>query len=272
MRILVLSAVFILHCTLGLALKPSKKYTKTPHDLRMKHDKLKINSTSGIILNAWYFPSGTGDQLLIMSHDGVGNMGEYLERIRIFVNYGFSVMAYDYRGFGESSDFEIENTTYIYKEFYEDFDAIYNYCIANYNMPLFAYGWGIGGGISIASGFQKSKIIGIIADDPFVDFDALKRSFRSINAIMHIPTEVQTPALDPIDVVQNKPGKYLGGILFFHGEKNFLVTKNDMQLLFDRVNLENKEVVYFKHASVMDNFSVNESEYARRIYGFAINL
>jgi len=261
-----------MQCLVGFALNPSKTYSRSPHDLHMKYEKLKIKSSSEVILNAWFFPSAAGEQLIIMSHDGVGNMSNYLERIRILVDYGFSVLAYDYRGYGESSDFKIENTNYIYKEFYEDFDAVYNYCVSNYNMPLFAYGWGIGGGISIASGFTKAKLSGIIADDPFVDFEALKRSFKKINAVMHIPPEVQVPELDPIDVVKNQPGNYLGGILFFHGEKNFLVTKSDMKLLYDQVNLENKEVVYFKHASVMDNFSINESEYARKIYGFAINL
>ncbi|MEO9802103.1 MAG: alpha/beta hydrolase [Reichenbachiella sp.] len=254
------------------ALSPKRNYSRTPHDLHMTYEKLSIPSTNNMQLHAWYFPSDLGDQLMIISHDGVGNMGDYLERVRILVNYGFSVVIYDYRGFGQSSDFNIDKYQYIYKEFYDDFDAVYNYCEARFHHELIAYGWGIGAGISLVRGYQKDDIAGIIADEPFVDFTKLKTQFSKINAIMTLPAGIENSSYNALNMVKNQPGEKLRGILYLHGSKNFLYSTDDMELLLASTTLEFTELYQFDVASRMDNFTVNESEYARQIYAFVLNL
>ncbi|MEO9967010.1 MAG: alpha/beta hydrolase [Reichenbachiella sp.] len=238
----------------------------------MKYEKVTIPSSDGIQLHAWYFPSDLGDQLMIISHDGVGNMGDYLERVRILVNYGFSVLIYDYRGYGASSDFEINKFQYVYKEFYEDFDAVYSYCEERFHHELIAYGWGIGAGISVARGYQKDDIAGIIADEPFVDFTQLKLQFKKINAVMTLPSGIENSNYNALNVVKLEAGDNLRGILYLHGAKNFLYTAEDMELLLNSTSLDIKELYQFDVASRMDNFTVNESEYARQIYAFVLNL
>ena len=37
-------------------------------------------------------------------------------------------MTYDYRGFGESSEFEIDNNMYIYPHFQDDMKAMIDFC------------------------------------------------------------------------------------------------------------------------------------------------
>lgn len=253
-------------------LSPKTVYKHTPHDWHMNYEKLTIPSSGGAQLHAWYFPSDLGDQLMIISHDGVGNMGDYLERVKILVHYGFSVLIYDYRGFGASSAFKINNFQYVYKEFYDDFDAVYNYCEQRFHHELIAYGWGIGAGISIARGYQKEDIAGIIADEPFVDFTALKSRFTQINAVMTLPNGVENNDFNTITVVQKEPGKNLRGILYLHGSKNFLYSTEDMDQLLNATSLDIKELYQFDLASRMDNFTINESDYARQIYGFVLNL
>ncbi|WP_422358988.1 alpha/beta hydrolase [Reichenbachiella sp.] len=255
-----------------LALSPKKTYKHTPHDYHMKYERIMIPSTNGAQLSAWYFPSDLGDQLMIISHDGVGNMGDYLERVKILVHYGFSVVIYDYRGFGASSDFKINNYQYVYKEFYDDFDAVYNYCEERFHHELIAYGWGIGAGISVTRGYQKNDIAGIIADEPFVDFTTLKTQFKNINAVMTLPEGIEDNDYNTLNVVKKEPGKNLRGILYIHGSKNFLYTTEDMDKLMNATSHDFKELYQFDVASRMDNFTVNESEYAKQIYAFVLNL
>lgn len=255
-----------------LALSPKRTYSKTPHDFRMTYEKLMIPSSGGASLHAWYFPSDLGDQLMIISHDGVGNMGDYLERVRILINYGFSVVIYDYRGYGQSSDFRVNNLQYVYKEFYDDFDAVYNYCEDRFHHELIAYGWGIGAGISLTRGYLKDDIAGIIADEPFVDFTTLKSRFTEINAIMTLPAGIENNDFNSLNVVKKEAGQNLRGVLYLHGTQNFLYSTADMELLLDATSLDNKELYQFDLASRMDNFTVNESEYARQIYAFVLNL
>ncbi|MEP2023686.1 MAG: alpha/beta hydrolase [Reichenbachiella sp.] len=269
MRLIILLTLLLFVLT---SLSPKQIYNHTPHDFHMTYEKLTIPSTGSAQLNAWYFPSDLGDQLMIISHDGVGNMGDYLERVKILVHYGFSVLIYDYRGYGQSSDFDIDKYQYVYKEFYDDFDAVYNYCENRFHHELIAYGWGIGAGISVARGYQKEDISGIIADEPFVDFTALKSQFRKINAVMTIPEGMENSDFNALTVVQKEPGKNLRGILYLHGSKNFLYSTEDMDKLMNATSHDFKELYQFDVASRMDNFTVNESDYAKQIYGFVLNL
>lgn len=256
----------------GWSLNPKKEYTETPHDHRMEHEEISIKTADGLNLNAWYFPSDLGDQLMVISHDGVGNMGDYLERVRILVNYGFSVITYDYRGFGSSSTFEINNYQYVYKEFFDDFDAVIGYCSERFHHDIIAYGWGIGGGISVTHGFDRKDITGIIADDPFIDFTILKEKFIELNTVMVLPDGIEHTDYDTFEVVKSEPGNDLRGILYLHGSRNYLFTESQMQNLLEATNLANKELYSFKASKHMDNFTVNESAYARKIYAFVMNL
>jgi len=256
----------------AIALNPSKEYRVTPHDTRMAFEEIKISTRDGAVLNAWYFPSKMSEQLMVISHDGVGNMGEYLERVKILINYGFSVITYDYRGYGQSSDFGINKLQYVYKEFFTDFEAVVEYCSTRFQGEIIAYGWGIGGGISITRGFDRMGITGIICDDPFIDFTMLKAKFKEIQAVMKLPDGIVHADYNSIDAVRKKPATSLRGVLYLHGDSNYLFSYDDMQRLLDATNLGNKELVKFKDSQHMDNFKVNESFYARKIYAFVVNL
>ena len=264
-----LTVVVSAHC---LGLNPSKTYKTTPDDHQMNFEEISIPTSDGAALTAWYFPTQNGDQLMVMSHDGVGNMADFIGRVRILVNYGFNVLCYDYRGYGTSSDFNVDRLQYIYQEFFTDFDAVVKYSSERFNHEIIAYGWGIGGGISIVRGYKNSHIAGIIADDPFVDLIRLKAKFREIQAVMKIPDEIMNSKYNPYDVVSGEPSMGLRGMLFFHGNKNILFTYDEMNRLLDATNLVNKELYSFKVSQRMDNFHINESEYTKRIYAFVMNL
>ncbi len=271
------STFIVLLLTLGVvynssALNPSKTYKTTPEELQMEFEEIKIPTSDGATLNAWYFPTENGDQLMVMSHDGVGNMADYLNRVRMFVNYGFAVLCYDYRGFGSSSTFDIDRLQYIYQEFFTDFNAAAQYCANRFDHEIIAYGWGIGGGISLVRGFQMKGIVGVIADDPFVDFIRLKARFKQLQAVMKIPNELMNSQYNPFDVVGGDPSMDLRGVLLFHGSKNLLFTFDEMKSLLDEANLINKELYSFKVSQNMDNYKVNQSDYSRRIYAFVMNL
>lgn len=268
---LLLLLFFIFHFN-AQALSPKKEYKETPHDLRMTFEEYSIATADGATLKAWYFPSTLGDQLMIISHDGVGNMGSYLKRVKALIKYGFSVLIYDYRGYGESSDFAINNLDYVYKEFYNDFDAVYEFSEAKFHHELIAYGWGIGAGISLSRGFTKDNIAGIVADEPFFDFSQMKNQFKNIQGLMQIPTGLEDSNYDTKVALTQEPGKKLRGLLFLHGNKNFLFNRKDIEQLISITNHDYKEIHAFDRSNRMDNFGPNASEYCRAIYAFALNL
>ncbi|MGL1888069.1 MAG: alpha/beta hydrolase [Reichenbachiella sp.] len=270
------SLLFLLFnlASIGVAfsLSPSKEYQKTPHDFHLDYEEVKISTADNYTLNAWHFDVPHSEYLVIISHDGSGNMGEYLERVRIMIRYGFSVLLYDYRGYGSSQDFSIDPLNYIYKEFYTDLEGAVNYSNQNFDKNLILYGWGIGAGISICKAYQMDNIAGIIADDPFVDVYQLKTTFDKSGVIMTIPDNVLKDEFSPLQCINNASEVELRGIKLFHGNKNYLFRQEDINQLYEAVNIENKELYIFDKARHMDNFTVNESEYAREIYVFITNL
>ncbi|PIB35332.1 hypothetical protein BFP72_07935 [Reichenbachiella sp. 5M10] len=254
------------------ALSPSKTYTTLPHDHHLKYEALTIPTTDGASLQAWYFPAQSGDKIIVMSHDGVENMGAYLARIKLFVKYGFHVMAYDYRGYGHSSSFVINPLQYVYPEFFTDFDAIIDFVSENYQQDIIAYGWGIGAGISITRGYRRPEIQGIVADAPFLDLKRLPHRFEEIHAVMTVPKALFALDYNTLHSVSQPAQPKLRGILYLHGPGNYLFQKSDLLELYQKTLYDRKELYVFEKSGHMDNFTANESEYARQLYMFVINL
>ncbi|MEZ4851356.1 MAG: hypothetical protein R3B93_22625 [Bacteroidia bacterium] len=75
---------------------------------------------------------------------------------------------FDYRGYGESSEFEIDNSMYIYPHFQDDFRAMIDYCRSKPISTFSVYGWGIGAGLALGISFNDPAVERIIADTPFL--------------------------------------------------------------------------------------------------------
>src|SRR4051812_35668594 len=116
--VLVLCTVFSVQL---MALNPSKEYKSTPDKYGMKFKEEKIKTSDGATLNSWFFesPKKTTNTIVI-SGSGDGNMADYLELVSQFLSANYNVLTYDYRGYGQSSDFTIDPQTYIYPQFVTD--------------------------------------------------------------------------------------------------------------------------------------------------------
>ena len=127
-----LVSLVIAHCAL-FALNPSRTYKQLPDKYNMRYESHLVRTNDGIILNSWYFPAHTTtDKLILISHNGEGNMADYLRRVDQFLSLGYNVVTYDYRGFGESGEFDMDNNMYIYPHFQSDFEAMVDFCRNNY--------------------------------------------------------------------------------------------------------------------------------------------
>src|SRR5687768_12168127 len=100
----------------GYALNPSREYAEKPEKYGMTYEEKKVSTSDGATLTAWYFPCQTTKttKMILMSHNGEGNMSNYLERVSQFISAGYNVICFDYRGYGSSSEFEIDTKMYLY--------------------------------------------------------------------------------------------------------------------------------------------------------------
>ncbi|WP_109830402.1 alpha/beta fold hydrolase [Reichenbachiella versicolor] len=267
MRIFLLLIILWSLSLQSTALHPRKEYTVLPKHVELNPEEIKIETNDGATLNAWYF-NNKGNHLIIISHDGDGNMSDYFRHIKTLCDQGFDVMAYDYRGYGSSSDFDINPYQYIYTEFYTDFEAVLNYCTSKYRQDIIVYGWGIGGGIGLLKAYDKDRVAGIIADDPFFSYKITHGSLSDTNSIMSFPIEVEK---GHYDFKHPKAGKDLKGVILFHGSNNYIYSYEQLKHLASFHHGIHKEKIY---PVSRGNYHVSFTKpiYNHTIYEFIMNI
>ena len=110
----------------AIAINPVREYSVRPEQLGLNYQTKKIKVSSTIELNSWIFIQKTNKSKLfiIVSNSDAGNMSNSLGQASEFFKAGYNVILYDYRGFGESSDFDINRNMMYYNEFTEDLRTV----------------------------------------------------------------------------------------------------------------------------------------------------
>jgi pimeloyl-ACP methyl ester carboxylesterase len=138
MLILLLNGI----CLSSQAIKPIREYTMTPSSMNLFHEEFMLKTADGANIKVWHlFPQvidsfdsvnrwtklegeQTKNTSIIISYGDMGNMGYWLNHGISFAMKGYDVWLYDYRGFGESSDFAINQDYLYYSEFETDLSTV----------------------------------------------------------------------------------------------------------------------------------------------------
>lgn len=251
------------------ALTPSRQYAVKPSDFGLTYEELKINTSDGLSLNAWYFPSSqTSYKIMVLSDDGNGNMADLLEHVSIFLSLGYHVLTYDYRGYGASSDFEIKQNFYIYAQFQKDLNSVIDYLKKERtSLPkIHLYGIGIGAGLSIAVAANRN-LGTVIADSPYSTLELAKQRIKEARSIeMLIPLGYNKNEIEPKYALETK-GAQMNGVLLIVGDKdNACPVKDIKELAKIRPNITSIYVV--KNSDGANNLTVNKEKYLEEIKKF----
>jgi len=175
---------------------------------------LKIETKDGGKISALYLSEPNSEFTILYSHGNAEDIGDIREVLEAFRNKGFSVLAYDYRGYGTSDGTPSEKTAY------EDIEAAYEYLVGKLGCPperIIALGRSVGGAVAMHLACRE-KLAGLILEGPFVTafrvathvpllpFD----KFRNIDKIK----EVHCPIL----IIHGKDDRI---VPFWHGKKLF---------------------------------------------------
>ena len=107
----------------SFALKPEPKYLQKPNELNISYSEHIIRTPDHFNLKAWVCsPKKEIDNktTIILASGDAGNMSYWLTQVGELVKNGFTVVTFDYRGFGESQYFKINNDYLYYNEFVTD--------------------------------------------------------------------------------------------------------------------------------------------------------
>lgn len=248
----------------ALALNPSRIYKVTPDKFGMTYKEEKIKTPDGAVLNAWMFelPRKTTNWIVI-SASGDGNMADNLEVINSFMSAGYNVAAYDYRGFGASSDFKIDADLYIYPQFIVDLNAVLDYLRKSRAITKFSlYGINIGAGLSIGVGANRTETQKVIADGPWIGLEVMKKKIKEkLNKEINMPFGFDKN-YEPMYAMEKTKG--MKGLLVITSPQDALVNPTDVK----QIKGVSETYVVKTSPSNAENFSTDKNVYFEKVNAF----
>jgi len=187
-----------------------------PSTYQDTNDIIKLISEDGTRLSAIYLSNPKAKYTILYAHGNASDLGTIQSNLEKLKKIGFSVFAYDYRGYGTSEGKPSE------KNAYKDIDTAYNYLTQKLNIlpqRIVAYGRSVGGGSAIDIAARKS-IAGLITESTFIS------AFRVKVPLTILPFD-RFPNLEKIKRVKCP-------VLIMHGKRDDIVPFYHSQTLFEQ--------------------------------------
>lgn len=157
----------------------------------------------------------------------------------ILANAGFTVVAFDYRGFGQSSDFSINKDFLYHPEFSNDLEAIVKYVSQNYNdFDIGIWALSMGTTITTLTYPRIENQIDFIIGEGFVTSPDLvsKRIKEQKGKVIILPEKAET--------YNNFINKYDLPMLIFTASNDTITTTSDAHNLKKRIGTKCQIVEY----------------------------
>ncbi|UUC45105.1 alpha/beta hydrolase [Flavobacterium cerinum] len=165
------------------ALKPDKNYVAKPEDLSLTYTANTITTRDGYVLQSWAIaPNKENDNktTLIVAYGDSGNMSYWLNQAWVASNNGYTVVLFDYRGFGKSQDFNINNDYLYYNEFATDLEAVIEWTKVNQKNTKTGI-WALSMGTIMTNlALQKQKVDFVIAEGLVYDPSAIASKIKQV--------------------------------------------------------------------------------------------
>lgn len=253
------------------ALNPSKTYAATPADYGMDYKEVSIETSDKLMLKGWFFNSkGNPCKTIILSDDGDGNMADMIEIASNFLSLGYNVLTYDYRGYGQSADFQINTKFYIYSQFEKDLNAAVDFVLKYHSTCkiIHLYGLGVGAGLSVGVGANRREVSKVIADSPYGTFETIQKQYKDVKGVNYLlPLGYNKVNMEPQYALETK-GDQLTGVLFIAGELNDVYTQKSIKELA-KIKSGISSLYIAKGASMIsDNYTSDKAAYFNAIRKF----
>ena len=205
--------------------------------------------SGGVRISAVFLPNPGARYTILYSHGNAEDIGELLPVLGDIQRMGFSVLAFDYRGYGTSEGRPSQQSAY------QDEDAAYDYLVKTAHVPanhIIALGRSLGGGTAVDLASRR-PLGGLIVQSSFVT------AFR---AMAHVP-------ILPFDEFRNidKIGKVHCPVLVIHGTADDVIAFWNGDRLFRQAN-EPKRSFWVEGAGHDDLYEVAGARYAAALRAF----
>lgn len=160
---------------------------------------------------------------IIIANGDAGNMSyQQLHHAQYFTSKGYNVVTFDWRGFGESDEWEMNADYLVYSEFLIDYDSVIKEVLKQNEVDttkLVVYGWSTGAYLSMAAAKNYDNIKAFVGIGFMTSFNEvvpiLMQSQNKKENNLIIPTDYPIEQL-PINLAPN----YEKSVLLIVGERD----------------------------------------------------
>jgi hypothetical protein len=180
--------------------------------------------SGGQKITALYLPNPDARFTILFSHGNAEDLDDVMFFLQKFYDDGFSVMAYNFRGYGTSTGKPTENGVY------SDTNAAYDYLTQQLHIPanrVIAMGRSLGCGAAIHLAARR-PVAGLIVEAPFLS------AFRVLTRVQLLPWDKFDNARDirkvhvPVLIIHGRADQI---VPFWHGEKLFQIANQPKMFL-----------------------------------------
>lgn len=198
---------------------------ETPGGIGIDYLEYYIPATDRQRLRVWYMPGNAARGTIIVSPGAFGPMQCYLFTAKLLTDQGWSVVIYDYEGFGESTG------TLSLGRLQPDLETVLDWTLANTNATQVSLmGMSLGSIPSVAVAVERPDIINaVVLDSPV----ALAQEIERFREILGDHTEEIIAALDTRLVSEDIIGQMQQPLLVFLHEADVVTPPASVQLLYD---------------------------------------
>jgi hypothetical protein len=220
----------------SFAIKPNRVYRFYPEKLGLIYRDLDVTTSDGLKIKTWFFPAqpalsekelsdywqnpikkpyiniyAKNRPTIIIANGDAGNMSfQQLHHAQFFTSKGYNVVTFDWRGFGESSEWEMNNDYIVYSELLLDYDAVIKEVLKQNEevdtTKIIVYGWSTGAYLSMAAASKYDNIKAFVSIGLITSFDeAIPEIIKAKNAKLEnliVPDDYPKELL-PINLAPN---------------------------------------------------------------------
>jgi fermentation-respiration switch protein FrsA (DUF1100 family) len=206
----------------SFAFFPRAGETTTPNDFGIPHEALSIATDDGEQLVAWAMVHASPRAQIVYFHGNGGNLSIWAPILAGIARQGYSVLAFDYRGYGKSTGRPSE------RGLYRDVDAVVErfWEGARSDVPVVYWGRSLGGSMAAYAATVRAPR-GLILESAFPDVRTLMRLSPPM-ALLSLFSTYRFPAGEFMQRVT-------APVLMMHGDRDSVIPFEQGQALFERI-------------------------------------
>jgi fermentation-respiration switch protein FrsA (DUF1100 family) len=243
-----------------MAFFPIRGVQETPAAFGLAYADQRIPTSDGETLHAWWLGHPTPRAQVLFFHGNGGNLSLWLDVIAELRRRNFSVLAVDYRGYGDSTGRPSERGIYVDATAAVDW---FNRRLRQPDAPVILWGRSLGTPAA-ASAAAHHRPDALVLESPFADAGAI----FGANPVMRFVLLFSSYSFPTLRLLE----RYDGPLLVIHGDRDTIIPFRAGRDLFERAPTGRKEFVVIRGADHNDLHVADPASYWAAIDRFVSGL